>query len=116
MRESPVPKMKVVATKHTKRKKLQKKKKHQQTCKSTKASHALAVRLVSKECLAHGPTLKVLAYLGQSSRILLRWPGSVGPPPVPSALNTMASLAALVRTILLVHQIEINELPTLTAG
>lgn len=105
--------MKVVATKHTK---IKKKKNHQQNCKSTKASHALAVRLVSKECLAHGPTLKVLAYLGQSSRVPLKWPRSVGPLPVPSALNTPASPAAFVRTILLVHQIEINELPTLTAG
>lgn len=81
-----------------------------------KPFNALAVRLVSKECLALGPALKVLAYLGQSSRILLKWPRSVSPLPVPSALNTMAPLAALVRTILLVHQIEINELPTLTAG
>lgn len=69
-----------------------------------------------KKALAHGPTFKVLAYLGQGSRILLKWSRPVSPLPVPSAPNTMAPLAALVRTILLVYQIEINELPTLTAG
>lgn len=37
MRESPVPKMKVAATKHTQKEKKLKKKPHQQTCKSTKA-------------------------------------------------------------------------------
>lgn len=58
----------------------------------------------------------MLAYLGQGSGILLKWTRPVSLLPVPSALNTMALLAALVRTILLVHQIEINELPTLTAG
>lgn len=37
-------------------------------------------------------------------------------PPILGALNTMAWLAALVSEVLPVSQIEINELPTLTAG
>lgn len=66
--------------------------------------------------LGHGPTLKVLAYLGQSSWIPLKWTGPINPPPVPAAPNTMAVLAAVVSAALPVSQIEINELPALTAG
>ena len=66
--------------------------------------------------LGHGPTLKVLAYLGQSSWIPLKWTRPVNPLPESGALTTMAGLAALVSVALPVSQIEINELPTLTAG